>query len=172
MCSISTSSSGSSGASLRTRCSWSPVLQDPTCAVQDAGSDYKKKVQRMLAQGSTRLLVNLNDMRAYDEQQRELDPNHESIAHGLLHDPAERLPAYEAQLKDLVDAEEDSGFDKRTKAADREYHIGVEGSFGANLVSPRELRSPLLAQMVCVEGIITKAAPVRPKVSSACVSSI
>lgn len=133
---------------------------------QDGDRDIKKKVQRMLSQGSTRLMVDLNDMRAYDEQQRELDPNHESIANGLLHEPADRLPAFEAQLKDLVDAEEEGlASEKKAKVADREYHIGVEGSFGANLVSPRELRSPLLAQMVCVEGIITKAATVRPKVT-------
>eukprot|EP00656_Telonema_subtile_P050292 TRINITY_DN6477_c0_g1_i2.p1 TRINITY_DN6477_c0_g1~~TRINITY_DN6477_c0_g1_i2.p1 ORF type:complete len:710 (-),score=202.92 TRINITY_DN6477_c0_g1_i2:112-2241(-) len=129
---------------------------------EEGNSDYKKKIQRMLAQGGGRLTVDLNDMRAYDEQQKSLDPTHESITQGLLMEPAERLPAYEAVLKTPVE-NEDSTYSKE-KHAEREYHIGVEGSFGANHVSPRALRSPLLANLVCVEGIVTKAAPVRPKV--------
>jgi len=129
---------------------------------EEGHSDYKKKIQRMLAQGGGRLMIDLNDLRNYDEQQRALDGGHESITQGLLVEPADRLPAYEAQLKALVE-EEDSSFAKE-KHSDREYHIGVEGSFGANHVSPRDLRSPLLANLVCLEGIVTKAAAVRPKV--------
>lgn len=128
---------------------------------EDGHSDYKKKIERMLAQGSGRLLIDLNDLRAYDEQQRALDPEHENMTQGLLTQPADRLPAYEAQLKALVEELDPSD---KEKSSEREYHIGVEGSFGANQVSPRGLRSPLLANLVCVEGIVTKAAPVRPKV--------
>eukprot|EP00658_Telonema_sp_P-2_P046986 TRINITY_DN3540_c0_g1_i2.p1 TRINITY_DN3540_c0_g1~~TRINITY_DN3540_c0_g1_i2.p1 ORF type:complete len:295 (-),score=75.54 TRINITY_DN3540_c0_g1_i2:103-987(-) len=122
--------------------------------------NYKKSIQRMLAQGTTRLMLDLNDLRAYDDATREADPAHESLTLGLLSEPAERIPAYEAQLKELVDLEEGGGKDKTEK----EYRIGVQGSFGGNLVSPRGLRSPLLANLVCVEGIVTKAGGVRPKV--------
>lgn len=128
---------------------------------EEGDGNYKKKIQRMLAQGGTRLTIDLNDMRSYDEQQRNLDETHESITQALLSEPAARLPAYEAALKQMVD---DSDHYSKEKHSEREYRIGVEGSFGANHVSPRLLRSPLLANLVCVEGIVTKAAPVRPKV--------
>jgi DNA replication licensing factor MCM3 len=44
------------------------------------------------------------------------------------------------------------------------FHVGFQGSFGANMVSPRELSSSYICQLVCVEGIITKCSLVRPKV--------
>ena len=125
----------------------------------------------MVAQGGTRLHIDLNDLRTYDEQQRaQRGAEYESICDGLLQRPAERLPAYEAQLKALVEEEHPSyGKDANPSSImDRDFHIGVEGSFGSNHVSPRELRSPLLAQLVCLEGIVTKAAQMKPKVCSSC----
>ena len=44
------------------------------------------------------------------------------------------------------------------------FHIGFEGSFGANMVGPRELVASYICQLVCVEGIVTKCSLVRPKV--------
>ena len=123
----------------------------------------------MVAQGGTRLHIDLNDLRTYDEQQRaQRGAEYESICDGLLQGPAERLPAYEAQLKALVEEENPSYGKDAKQLTDRDFHIGVEGSFGSNHVSPRELRSPLLAQLVCLEGIVTKAAQMKPKVCSSC----
>jgi len=132
---------------------------------EEGHGDYKKKIQHMVAQGGTRLHIDLNDLRTYDEQQRaQRGAEYESICDGLLQGPAERLPAYEAQLKALVEEENPSYGKDAKQLTDRDFHIGVEGSFGSNHVSPRELRSPLLAQLVCLEGIVTKAAQMKPKV--------
>ncbi|KAL5969626.1 DNA replication licensing factor MCM3 [Taenia solium] len=46
-----------------------------------------------------------------------------------------------------------------------EFFVGFEGSFGAMHVSPRTLTSALLGHMVCVEGIVTRASVVRPKIA-------
>lgn len=45
-----------------------------------------------------------------------------------------------------------------------EFYVGFEGSFGSKHVTPRTLSSGYLGNMVCVEGIVTKASIVRPKV--------
>jgi len=39
------------------------------------------------------------------------------------------------------------------------FHLGLEGSFGANKVTPRQLMASHLGQLVCVEGIVTKCTP-------------
>lgn len=49
------------------------------------------------------------------------------------------------------------------------HHQGFDGAFGQNHVSPRGLSSRKLAQLVCVEGIVTKCSLVRPKVVRRCV---
>lgn len=46
---------------------------------------------------------------------------------------------------------------------DDTVHVGFIGSFGAKVVSPRSLVASFLAQMVCLEGIVTKCSLVRPK---------
>ena len=42
--------------------------------------------------------------------------------------------------------------------------VSFAGEFGANKVSPRALTSDFLSKLVCLEGIVTKASLVRPKV--------
>ena len=37
-----------------------------------------------------------------------------------------------------------------------EVHVGFEGQLGLHKVTPRELLSPFLGSLVCVEGIVTK----------------
>ena len=66
------------------------------------------------------------------------------------------------------------------------FHVGVDGAFGANHVSPRTLvretyasseslsrthfilwkASHLLSKLVCIDGIVTTASSVRPKVGA------
>ena len=43
--------------------------------------------------------------------------------------------------------------------------LGFSGHFGAARVSPRDLTSALLGRLVAVEGIVTKASLVRPKLA-------
>lgn len=45
-----------------------------------------------------------------------------------------------------------------------EFHLGLEGSFGDNLVSPSALDSSSLGKMICIEAIVTRCSLVRPKV--------
>ena len=42
--------------------------------------------------------------------------------------------------------------------------MGIDGAFGANHVSPRTLVGHHLSRLVCIDGIVTKASLVRPKV--------
>jgi DNA replication licensing factor MCM3 len=132
---------------------------------EEGNGDYKKKIQHMLAQGGSRLQIDLNDLRTYDEQQRaQRGAEYENMCDGLLKGPAERLPAWEAQLKALVEEENPSYGKDAKQQTERDFYIGIEGSFGANHVSPRELRSAFLAGLVNIEGIVTKAAQMKPKV--------
>ena len=49
-------------------------------------------------------------------------------------------------------------------AKDRTFYVGFEGSFGGKHVTPRSLTSRYIGNMVCVEGIVTKASLINPKV--------
>ena len=46
-----------------------------------------------------------------------------------------------------------------------QLRVGFDGAFGRSLVSPRTLTAGFVTQLVMVEGIVTKASPIRPKVS-------
>ena len=53
--------------------------------------------------------------------------------------------------------------DEVTRSVDPKYlqegeevQVGFEGQFGFHKVSPRELLSPFIGTLVCIEGIITK----------------
>ncbi|KAL3916148.1 MAG: hypothetical protein SGPRY_006945 [Prymnesium sp.] len=74
--------------------------------------------------------------------------------------PAEYLPLFEEQLREVV-GNHDPSYAKQ--GALSKLHIGVHGSFGSHHVSPRGLTASLLNSLVCVEGIVTKCSLVRPK---------
>jgi len=115
---------------------------------------YMEKVRQMMQEGKQRLVLGLSDLRAFNPE----------MAEGLLKTPAERIPAYEAALKDIV-ANEDPNFRTLGNTEDTLFHVGVYGAFGANHVSPRTLASHLLSKLVCIDGIVTTASSVRPKVA-------
>ena len=68
------------------------------------------------------------------------------------------IVAFERALKEYV-TQVDPVYGKQTD----EFFVGFEGSFGKKHVTPRTLTSRDLNSTVCVEGIITKASLVRPK---------
>lgn len=78
--------------------------------------------------------------------------------HRFLRRPSDYMPAFEEALKEIVDH-----MSAKPKVK-TEYFIGVEGSFGANQVSPRGLLCHLLNALVCVEGLVTRCESVHPKV--------
>ena len=121
-------------------------------------SVYLKLVQQMLQKGETRLLVNLNDLRSYDDG---------SLADLVLNKPMEFFPpAYAALSQYIAGFDNIDEYDEASKAIQGEvtYTIGIHGSFGGHKMSPRELLAEHLGTLTCVEGIVTKCSLVRPKV--------
>ena len=128
--------------------------------------EYVDKITELKRSQQNRLIVNLDELRAYDND----------LAHGLLNDPLRFMRPLEQAVTDVAETIGDDGDDmddddddedslgKKGKKNDDPFVVGVEGSFGANHTTPRGLTSKLLSKMVCVEGIVTKVSVVRPKV--------
>ncbi|GBG85673.1 hypothetical protein CBR_g40405 [Chara braunii] len=117
---------------------------------QDLGhGTYSAKINAMLTTKNPRLIVDLGDLRTFNQD----------LARRFVRSPGEYLPAFDAALEETarsINAKAAYGLD---------LHVGFEGQFGFHRVSPRELLSPFLSTLVCVEGIITKCSLVRPKVA-------
>ncbi len=96
----------------------------------------------MVENKEQRLIVNLNHLRKYNQE----------YAKGLLDAPMDYLPCFDKALRDVVEAAYAPG----AQDANKLYYVGFEGSFGANLVSPRNLCAKYLGKMMCVEGIVTR----------------
>ena len=75
--------------------------------------------------------------------------------------PGMYLPAFDEALLDAV-INEDPNY-MATAGGDHFPRVGVSGVVGANHVTPRGLHAPLVGQLVCVEGIVSRAAITRPK---------
>jgi DNA replication licensing factor MCM3 len=114
----------------------------------------------MIEQGNKRLIVNINHLREYNSE----------YCTGLLSDPMEFFPPFERALNEIVNATTtivpEPGMDLPT------YYIGLEGSFGANLMSPRLINSSHLGKLLCIEAIVTRCknainigSLVRPKIA-------
>lgn len=95
-------------------------------------------------------------MRLYDEK----------VASAFLNAPIAYIAPFQAALKEYVRTLNTTDVEVPRKEYDYDpvYAIGVEGSFGANRVTPRQLNATHVGQLVCVEGIVTKCSIVRPKV--------
>lgn len=113
-------------------------LDDQTGAV-----DYRGAIRHMLAEDKRRLVVNLDDVRAYNRE----------YADGLLNDPNNFLPAFENALRVLVEQLHDP---LKEDIKGKQYHIGLRGSFGDHHVNTRTLRSTYLGKLVSLEGIVTR----------------
>ncbi len=115
-------------------------------------ASYANKIRDMLTRQSTRLVVNIDDLRRYDG---------EKTAHLIIH-PIEYIAPMQAALGEYIRAMNNTyGF---IVSADTKFFVGFEGSFGSQRVSPRQLEAKHLGQLVCVEGIATKCSAVRPKI--------
>jgi DNA replication licensing factor MCM3 len=117
---------------------------------EDQGfNKYKLLIRKMFDKGENRLLVNIADLRNQSEE----------YAKGVLFSPMEFIPAFDKALKDVVQAQ------LEPQQTDTLYHVGFEGSFGNNFVSPREICSRYIGKMISIEGIVTRCSLVRPKVA-------
>ncbi|PWN48893.1 putative MCM3-subunit of pre-replication complex [Violaceomyces palustris] len=139
-----------------------PILQDDllrdrarvfTEFLEDEASttSYKDAILRMLRLDARRLIVNIDDLRSYNRQ----------FATGLLNEPNEYLPAFDAALHQLVEQLRNPVKDD---IAGKQYYVGLRGSFGDHHVNPRTLRSVHLGKMMSLEGIVTRCSLVRPKI--------
>jgi DNA replication licensing factor MCM3 len=115
----------------------------------EADGVNEKAVTEMIAVQGRRLIVNINDMR------RALPDRTKN----LLEDAFDEIVALQRALKEYVGSI-DPSYAKETT----DFFVGFEGSFGARHVTARTLTSRHLNNLVCVEGIVTKASLVRPKV--------
>ena len=82
----------------------------------------------------------------------------------ILQHPAESLPAFEDAVKECARSHGEIG---KLVAERDDLHVGLKGDFGRHEVSPRDLTSDRINQLVCVFGIVTKCSLVRPKVGGA-----
>ncbi|VDK34982.1 unnamed protein product [Taenia asiatica] len=116
----------------------------------DESDFYKSRIISMISNGRSRLIVNVNDLRRENPKRAEQ----------LISNAFAELLACQRALKVCV-----QNVNPDYAQKNGEFFVGFEGSFGAMHVSPRTLTSALLGHMVCVEGIVTKASVVRPKIA-------
>lgn len=115
-------------------------------------SSYREDIARLIRTDTTRLIVNIDDLRDY---QRE-------YADGLLKQPIEYLPAFDAALTQVIKLVI-SDPEKQKIVDNKDYKVGLSGSFGEQHVNPRTLRAAHLSKMISLEGIVTRCSLVRPK---------
>jgi len=122
------------------------------------GGSYKEDIEALYDEqkGSfgRRLVVDAAHLRAFDQ----------ALLARMLERPAECLPPFEDALKEFVKSSVDNIDWQKQLQRDDEMFIGVKGDFGNQEVSPRNLNSQMLGQLVKVYGIVTKCSLVRPKV--------
>ena len=75
-------------------------------------------IRSLISSGETRLLMNLDDLRSWNNE----------LARNFMNRPAEYLPAFEEALREVI-TNIDPSFAK--EGATSEFKIGVTGSFGA-----------------------------------------
>lgn len=119
---------------------------------QSGSVDYRTAIRQMLASEKRRLIVNVDDVRAYNRE----------YANGLLSEPNSYLPPFEHALFVLVEQLHDPLKDDIQGV---QFHIGLRGSFGDHHVNTRMLRSIHLGKMMSLEGIVTRCSLVRPKIT-------
>ncbi|CAH8526325.1 unnamed protein product [Heterobilharzia americana] len=115
----------------------------------DETDEYKDRISSLITRDAIRLMININDLRRQNSER----------ANKLLSNTCSEIVACQRAIKKCIqNANPDFA---KTK---HEFFVGFEGSFGSRHVTPRTLSSKYLGNMVCLEGIVTKASLIRPKV--------
>lgn len=122
----------------------------------NTGVDYRAQIRDLIIKGKYRLNVSIDQIRDFDRE----------FWQGLLNQPSDYLPACERALRDTVltiydpsDSSFPSDFD-----TNQQYYLSFKGAFGSHSITPRSIDSNYLSKMVSIEGIVTRASLVRPKV--------
>lgn len=123
----------------------------------NSGIDYRSQIKDMIIKGKFRLSVSIDEIREFDRE----------FWYGLLNQPADFLPACERALRDTAMAiydRHDPAYDHDNYDPNQQYYLSFSGAFGNHSLTPRSIDSGYLSKMVSVEGIVTRASLVRPKV--------
>jgi len=111
--------------------------------------EWEKKIDTELANGRTRIPVELDDLAKAEA----------GLDHRVLKQPMKYLLAWEeAVLSFLSEINE-----KAMKGLKQPLRIDISGGFGQNYVTPRGVTSVMLHKLLCIEGLVTKAGAVNPK---------
>jgi len=112
-------------------------------------------IDRAVESKSPRVLISLEDMRNYDVT------SGSQLTKSLVTRPREFL-------QPLEDAVRRYARENVRSSLPSALSVGVTGAIGDSEVSPRHLGARFLRQIVCVEGIVTKASLVNPKLERSC----
>jgi DNA replication licensing factor MCM3 len=115
----------------------------------DTDGVFSALVKDMLDCEEPRLVLSINAIRGKSAER----------AKGLLNNFFEEMTAFQRALKEFVGSISPDHAKSRT-----DFLIGLEGSFGAQHLTPRTLTSSHLNRLVCLEGIVTKCTSVNPKI--------
>jgi DNA replication licensing factor MCM3 len=111
--------------------------------------EWEKKIEKEIHNGRSRIAVDLKELR---KEKAGLDQR-------LLESPAKYLlPWEDALLSFLKETNE-----KAVRQLKQPLKLSVQGAFGRNHVTPRGMTAATLGQLMCVEGIVTRAGLVQPK---------
>ncbi|KAG7849049.1 hypothetical protein KL941_001867 [Ogataea angusta] len=131
------------------------VFQEFLDADLDSQTDYKDAIKLMLQKGERRLAVSIDELREFNAD----------FANGLLNHPADYLPAAETALRETVLALFNAyEYTQMEVTQDSDFYLAFRGAFGAHQLTPRSINSSFLSKMVSVEGIVTRASLIRPKI--------
>ncbi|CDK25895.1 unnamed protein product [Kuraishia capsulata CBS 1993] len=120
----------------------------------DHETKYKDLVKTMLEKGEKRIVVSVDEVREFDRE----------LWVGLMNAPAEFLPAAEHAFKETVMAVYDPLEFSSEISQDDDFYLAFRGAFSDHQLTPRSIDSSFLSRMVSVEGIVTRASLVRPKI--------
>lgn len=111
---------------------------------------YASKIGKMLSseEKTFRLAVDLAHLREFDN----------ALFRSLMNEPGEVLPPFEKALDETIRSR-----DPKWLPEGEMVRISLTGEFGAHTVSPRSLLATMMSKLVNVQGIVTKASLVRPK---------
>ncbi|KXS17884.1 MCM-domain-containing protein [Gonapodya prolifera JEL478] len=118
--------------------------------------EYKQRIRKMLTTGQRRLIVSVDHLREY------VRPESKHHYDGLLQKPGEYLPPFDRALKEVALSLHNP---LKERIDDKNFYIGLDGSFGDYQLGPRFLSARYIGKLVCVEGIVTRCSLVRPKVA-------
>jgi DNA replication licensing factor MCM3 len=125
-------------------------------------SEITTKIQGMVNRNQTRLAINIDQIRTFDQ----------NLYYLILKNPLMIIPKFEEHLQELTNELQNSSSNLKTQKNEKttikkqKYSVTFEGTFGRNMVSPRGLTADLTNQLVCIQGIVTRMSIVRPKLET------